>query len=162
MRYGRVVIKLSGGALPGPEPMVWILALDGMVSFREPRRLSTASSDPRRSGENALWHAPEERRDAIRAAGVRFSERQHHQMREAHAAGRLIGELNAAMERKAAATRVDPDDMRAMARAIKAGLAPWEEVLIRRGEPWIPYFTARARQGPGRAIKDAEAYVPFL
>jgi hypothetical protein len=83
-------------------------------------------------------------------------------LREAHAARRLIDELNAAMERRAAATRANPYYMRPMAQAIKHGLAPWEEVLIRRGEPWTPYVTPGARRGARRAIEDAKAYIPLL
>lgn len=97
-----------------------------------PHVLNTASSDPRRIAENDLWHALEERREAIRAAHLTFSERQHHQLREAHEAGRLIDTLNAAMERRATATTADPYYLRPMAEAIKAGLDPWEAVLIRR------------------------------
>ena len=100
--------------------------------------MSAASSNPRRADEDALWDALEERRGTIRAAGLRFSERQHHQMGKAHAAGRLIDDLNAAMERRATESGGDPDDLRAMAQAIKHGLNPWEEVLIRRGDTMEP------------------------
>ena len=124
--------------------------------------MSTATSKPRQDAENALWHALEERRDAIRAAGLGFSERQHHQLRQAWAAGRLIDRLNAGMEKRAKATRADEYYLRPMAQAIKAGLHPWEELLVRRGEPWAPYVTPGARQGARRAIEDAKAYIPLL
>lgn len=133
-----------------------------MANRSQATRLNTASSDPRRIAENDLWHALEERREAIRAAHLTFSERQHHHLREAHEAGRLIDTLNAAMERRATATTADPYYLRPMAEAIKAGLAPWEEVLIRRGEPWTPYVTRGARRGALRAIEDAKSYIPFL
>lgn len=111
--------------------------------------MSTASSNPGRDAENARWHALEERRDALRAVGLRFSGRQYGQIREAHAAGRLIDELNRAMEGRATAPPGNPYYLRPTAKALRRGLAPWEEVLIRRNEPWTPYFTSRAR-GRGR------------
>jgi hypothetical protein len=83
-------------------------------------------------------------------------------LREAHAAGRLIDELNAAMERRATAAGADPYYLRPMAEAIKRGLHPWEEVLLRRGEPWTPYVTPGARRGARRAIEDAKSYIPLL
>jgi hypothetical protein len=85
-------------------------------------------------------------------------------MREAHAAGRLIDDLNAAMERRARATPRPGDDydLRVMAQFMKHRLPIWEEVLIRPGEPWRPYFTPRARLGARRAIEDARAYMQDL
>lgn len=120
----------------------------------------STQSNPRRAAENALWHALEERRDAIRAAGQNFSERQHHQFRQAHAAGRLIAELCRAMENYKG--NGDPYYLRPMAEALKHGLPTWEDVLIRRGQPWTPYVTATARRGAQRCIADARAYIPFL
>lgn len=122
--------------------------------------MSTTVSNARRAAENALWHALEERRDQIRAAGLTFSERQHHQFREAHAAGSLIQKLCGAMENYTG--NGDPYYLRPMAQAIKHGLRTWEEVLICTGEPWRPYVTPRARRGAQTCIKDATAYIPFL
>lgn len=120
------------------------------------------SSQPnaRRAADNALWHALEERRDAIRAAGQSFSERQHHQFRQAHAAGRLITELCGAMENYKGSG--DPYYLRPMAEALKHGLPTWEDVLIRRGKSWTPYVTPAARRGAQQCIADARAYIPFL
>lgn len=60
--------------------------------------MSTTPSDPRRAAENALWSALEDRRDQIRAAGLGFSERQFHQMREAHDDNKLLHWMCRAME----------------------------------------------------------------
>jgi hypothetical protein len=124
--------------------------------------MSTTSSDPRRAAANDLWHALEARRDAIRAAGLGFSERQHSLLREAHNAGGLIDRLNTAMERRAKATTADPYYLRAMADAMKHGLPIWEEILIQPGQTWTPYVTPGARRGAKRAIEDAKAYIAFL
>ena len=99
--------------------------------FPETRRLSTASSNPRLAAENALWHALEECRDVIRAAILGFGERQHHQLREAHSAARLIDELCAAMESYTGGA--DPYYLRPMTQTIKRGLPTWEHLLIRPG-----------------------------
>ena len=122
--------------------------------------MSTAPSAGRRAAENALWHALEERRDAVRTAGLGFSERQHHQFREAHAAGNLIGERGTASESYTGGA--DPYYLRPMAQVIKSGLPTWEDVLIRRGESWTRYVTPGARRGARRAIADATSYIPFL
>jgi hypothetical protein len=88
--------------------------------------MSSASSNPRRDAENALWHALDERRDALRAVGLRFSGRQYGQFREAYEAGRLIDELNRAMEgRPTAPPGGNPYYLCPMAEALKRGLAPW-------------------------------------
>lgn len=123
--------------------------------------MSTTPTTTRRAAENALWYALEERRDQIRAAGQGFSERQHHQFREAHAAGKLINDLCASMEGYYPG-RGDPYYLRPMAQAIKQGLPTWEDVLIRKGEPWTPFVTAAARRGSQKCILDAKAYIPFL
>jgi len=123
--------------------------------------MSAAPPDPRRA-ENDLWHALEERRDEIRAAGLGFSERQHHHLREAHAARRLIAELNASMEKRASGASGDSYYLRPMAQAIQAGFQPWEELITRTDETWTEFFTSRARQGARQAIDDAKAYIPFL
>ena len=114
---------------------------------------------PRR--RERIWYALEERRDQIRAAGQGFSERQHHQFREAHAAGKLINDLCASMEGYYPG-RGDPYYLRPMAQAIKHVLPTWEDVLIRKGEPWTPFVTAAARRGSQKCILDAKAYIPFL
>lgn len=107
-----------------------------------------------------MWYALEERRDEIRAAGLPFSERQHHQFREAHDEGRLIHALCTAMEKYE--PKGDEYYLRPMAEAIKRDLPTWEHVLIRPGEPWTPYVTPRARRGAQRCIKEATDYIPFL
>ncbi len=107
-----------------------------------------------------MWHALEERREQIRAAGLSFSERQHDQFRQAHAAGKLIAHLCADMENDAG--KGDSYYLRPMAQAIKNGLSTWEDVLIRRGAPWTPYVTPAARRAAERWIAEAKAYIPFL
>ena len=122
--------------------------------------MSTTLFNTRRAAENALWCALEERRDQIRAAGLGFSERQHHVFRQSHAAGKLIAGLCGSME--GYKSNGDPHYLRPMAQAIKHGLPTWEDVLIRPGEPWTPFVTAGARRGAKKCIKDAAAYMPFL
>jgi hypothetical protein len=122
--------------------------------------VSTTPSKPPRAAENALWYALEERRDQIRAAGLTFSERQHHQLREAHDKGNLIQGLGGGVERYKG--NGNEYYLRPMAQAIKHGLPTLEHVLIRPGEPWTPYVTPGARRGAQRAIADATAYIPFL
>ena len=119
-------------------------------------------SNPRRDAENALWHALEERRDAIRAKKLVFSERQHHQFREAHAAGTLIATLCKAMENYRSNSPGEAYYLEAQARQIKAGLENWEHVLIRQNAPWSPYVTSAARRGANQCIKDAKQLVPFV
>jgi hypothetical protein len=105
-----------------------------------------------------LWYALEERRDQIRAAGLPFSERQHHYLREAHDEGKLIQRLCDVETYKGNADA----ENRAMAQAIKRGLPTLEDVLIRRGEPWTPYVRPACRRGAQTAIADAKAYIPFV
>jgi hypothetical protein len=124
--------------------------------------VATPPPDPRRAADNALWHALEERREAIRAAGLTFSERQHHQLREAWHEHRLIDALCNAMEDYTHKAAPNPYYLRPMAQAIKKGLETWEHVLIRRGEPWTRYVTPKARRGANKVIADATAYIPFL
>ena len=123
--------------------------------------MSTPSSDPRRAAENALWYALEERRDQIRAAGLPFSERQHHYLREAHDEGHLIQYLCGVEGYTGSSTDYD-DSLTAMAHLIKRGLPTLEDVLIRKGEPWTPYVRLPCRRGAEKAIADATAHIPFL
>lgn len=118
-------------------------------------------SDPLRAAENALWHALEERRDQIRAAGLGFSERQHHRFRELWEEKRLIQGLNESMARYKEGSG-DPYYLRPMAEALKHGFQPWEELLLRHDEAWSPYVSAKARLGCQRSIADAKAFIPFL
>jgi hypothetical protein len=122
------------------------------------------TTNTKRAAENALWHALEERRDDIRAAGLWTgrSEQQHQGFGEAHAAARLIDELVAIMERRAMRAGGDPVQLTAMAQAIKHGFPIWEEVLIRPGELWTPYFKRpRVREGAERAIEAAKAWAKW-
>lgn len=123
--------------------------------------MSGFAPNPQRAAENALWHALEERRDEIRAAKLSFSERQHHQLREAHAADRLIATLCNWMENYDSA-RSDPYYKKPVAQAIKHGLETWEHVFIRPNQPWTPYVTPRARRGAKQCVADAQAYIPYL
>jgi hypothetical protein len=107
--------------------------------------LSNTTSDDRLAADDALWRALVDRRKQIKAAGVTFSEHQHHQFRKAHDRGKLVQVLCKAMERyKGSANETN---LRAMAQTIEHGLLTWEEILIQPGEPWSPYVTARARLG---------------
>src|SRR5262245_422469 len=135
--------------------------LSPSVGSRRPP-MSITASDPRRAAANALWYALEERRDQIRAAGLRFGERQHHQMREAHDEGRLLDWMCKAMENHKDKPPRNPANLAAMAKVIKSGLPTWEHVLIRRGEPWAPYVTPKARLGAQLSIAGAKAYTPFI
>jgi hypothetical protein len=123
--------------------------------------LSVTPLDPLRAAENAFWHALEERRDQIREAGLAFDERSHHRFRESYAEGRLLSGLCAGVERYKKG-RGDPDRLQAMARVMKRGLPTWEDILIRRGEPWTPYVTPKARRGAQWAIADAKTIIPFV
>ena len=82
----------------------------------------------------------------IRDAGLRFDERSHHQFREAHAEGHLLGGLCAGVERHREGIG-DPNRLRAVAQAIKRGLPTREDVLISRGAPWAPYMSPRSTAG---------------
>lgn len=122
--------------------------------------MTPTSVGPYRAAENALWQALEERRGTLRAAGLPFSERQHHQFRQAHAAGTLLSGLCSAME-----NYKSPGDHRyltPMAHALKRNLETVEDVLIRRGGPWTAYVTARARRGARTITADARELIPFV
>ena len=82
-------------------------------------------------------------------------------MREAHDDKDLIQWMCGAMETYKTGDGY-PDNIAAMAKAIKRDLPTWEHVLIRKGEPWAPYMTPKARRGAEKCIADATAYIPFL
>lgn len=123
--------------------------------------MSITPSNPRRLAENALWYALDERREQLRDVGLPFDERSHHHFRELHDERRLISGLCKGMGQYKKG-RGDPDRLRPMAQAIKAGLDTWEHVLTRRGEPWTPYVTPEARRGATWAIEDAKDIIPFV
>lgn len=115
-----------------------------------------------------MWNALVERRHQIRTAGVGFSERQHHQLREAYEAGKLLDWMHRAMENYPGNGNLDDlaarnlDNLAAMAKTIKRGPPTWEHILTRMGEPWTPYVTPKARRGAENSIGGATAYIKYL
>jgi hypothetical protein len=96
------------------------------------------------------------RRDQIRTAGLTFSERQHHHRREAHDEGKLIEAMCTAMENYT--PKWDEYYLRPMAHAI-AGLRRGSTFRIRKGEPWSPFVTSKARRGAEACIQEATEYI---
>ncbi len=119
-----------------------------------------SSTDPKRAAENALWHALQERREKIRADGLTFSERQHHQLRQAWEAGTLIDDLNRSMENYKSPG--DPYYKTAMAHAMKNGHEIWEEILLHKREPWSPYISPKAKLGARKIVDDTKAFAAGL
>ena len=116
--------------------------------------------DPRQAAENAFRHALEERRDQIRAAGLRFDPRSETRLEKAYDDGNLLGGLCEGVARFKPPG--DPVRLQAMARLMKGGLDTWEHVLIRPGSPWARYVTPQARRGAQAAIAEAQKLVPFV
>lgn len=122
--------------------------------------MSTSSPNARQAAENAFHHALGERRDQVRAAGLKFDPRSETQLEQAYDDGDLIGSLGSGISRFKPPG--DPVKLQAMARLMKAGVDTWEHVLIRPGAPWASYVTPGARRGAKSAIDEAQKLVPYV
>lgn len=50
----------------------------------------------------------------------------------------------------------------AIARTMKAGFSPWEEMLLDKTAPWAQVVTPRCRKACRQILKDSSAYIPYV
>jgi hypothetical protein len=112
--------------------------------------------------DDAFVHALEDQNAEMRRAGVRGTDaRSMAKFHERHQAGNLVAGLVAAISGYDS-NRAKPHRQMAIARTMKAGFSPWEEMLLDKTAPWAQVVTPRCRRACRQILKDSSAHIPYV